>query len=599
MCTTIVDVRHKNQYRDNKMNIPLNEFEQYIDEDILKRGLQYFKKGYVIQVDEMANGRYQALVEGSETYEVNLTIRNGMIAESVCTCPYDWGPVCKHEVSVLFYLQQEELGIKAKRKPNQPTSLSEVNTSHKSSKPVQKKKTIGEQINEILEILPHQELKGFIGECCDKDPAFRNSFLTRYLYLIQPMSKEIYSKQIQSIVRSEAGRHGFLDYQAARRVGRQISELAQLAGREIEAGHFREAMYIGCAMLEEMTKAVENGDDSSGALGDGVSFALDILFKIAAGCTDKDIRRELFGFGIHSFEKEVFKGWDWHFGMLELAVGLMETPGDKSTLLKLLDSIESTGKSWDYNFEKAQGMRLEIIRKTESEENVNEYLEANIMNPEFRRELIDKTLSAKDYNKAIRLCENGIKTDEKDKPGLATRWRTMLLDIYQKQNDTDKITETARYLFLNGGDTYPSVYFGLLKKHVPGTEWNDFFERLVEDKKKTNRWMGFSPIADMYIWESRWEDLLSWLIQHITLDNVLYVEKYLATDYAMQLVAFYYNGVEKHVDQNVGRSHYKLACKFIRRMIKLGGRDEADFLITELRKRYPMRRALIEELDKI
>ena len=30
------------------MKIPLNEFEIHVDEDILKRGLQYFKKGYEI-----------------------------------------------------------------------------------------------------------------------------------------------------------------------------------------------------------------------------------------------------------------------------------------------------------------------------------------------------------------------------------------------------------------------------------------------------------------------------------------------------------------------------------------------------------------------
>jgi hypothetical protein len=34
-------------------------------------------------------------------------------------------------------------------------------------------------------------------------------------------------------------------------------------------------------------------------------------------------------------------------------------------------------------------------------------------------------------------------------------------------------------------------------------------------------------------------------------------------------------------------------------MIKMGGRDEADYLIADLRKLYPQRRALMEELDKV
>ena len=54
------------------MNIPINEFEQHIDEDILKRGLQYFKKGHVTYVDELSAGEYEATVEGTETYTVHL-----------------------------------------------------------------------------------------------------------------------------------------------------------------------------------------------------------------------------------------------------------------------------------------------------------------------------------------------------------------------------------------------------------------------------------------------------------------------------------------------------------------------------------------------
>lgn len=96
------------------MQFPLSQFEQYIDETILKRGLTYFRKGYVSEPEVMAHGVYKAIVTGSEDYTVSLTVHNGMVTEHVCTCPYDMGPVCKHVAAVLFYLQQDELGIKPK-----------------------------------------------------------------------------------------------------------------------------------------------------------------------------------------------------------------------------------------------------------------------------------------------------------------------------------------------------------------------------------------------------------------------------------------------------------------------------------------------------
>ena len=98
------------------MQIPLNQFEQYIDETILKRGLQYFKNGHVHEPEEISPGEYEAIVEGTDDYTVQLTLKNGIVTEYVCDCPYDMGPVCKHVAAVIFYLQQDELELNKKTK---------------------------------------------------------------------------------------------------------------------------------------------------------------------------------------------------------------------------------------------------------------------------------------------------------------------------------------------------------------------------------------------------------------------------------------------------------------------------------------------------
>ena len=97
------------------MEIPLSHFEEYIDEPILKRGLSYFKKGFVHEPEEIRLGDYEAVVEGSEEYTVKLSIRNRVITEHSCDCSYEMGPVCKHVAAVIFYLEQEELGLRAQR----------------------------------------------------------------------------------------------------------------------------------------------------------------------------------------------------------------------------------------------------------------------------------------------------------------------------------------------------------------------------------------------------------------------------------------------------------------------------------------------------
>ena len=100
------------------MQIPFNQFEQYISDTILKRGLSYFKNGRVQEPAEIRPGEYEAIVEGSVDYTVRLTIKKGIITGFVCDCPYDMGPVCKHVAAVILYLQQDELDLKTKKKSN-------------------------------------------------------------------------------------------------------------------------------------------------------------------------------------------------------------------------------------------------------------------------------------------------------------------------------------------------------------------------------------------------------------------------------------------------------------------------------------------------
>ena len=99
------------------MQIPLDQFEQVIDEKILQRGLTYFKKGLVHELEEVSPNTYEAIVEGTEDYTVRLTVENNVVTDYNCDCPYDLGPVCKHVAAVIFSLQEEELGRKPRKTP--------------------------------------------------------------------------------------------------------------------------------------------------------------------------------------------------------------------------------------------------------------------------------------------------------------------------------------------------------------------------------------------------------------------------------------------------------------------------------------------------
>src|ERR1035437_9214681 len=94
--------------------------------------------------------------------------------------------------------------------------------------------------------------------------------------------------------------------------------------------------------------------------------------------------------------------------MLEIAISILFGVKEKQTIVMALDSIKPNGKRFDYDYEKAQKMKLKLIRETESDENALQFMEANLTNQDFRRELLLKAIDDKDYNRAIELAKEGI-----------------------------------------------------------------------------------------------------------------------------------------------------------------------------------------------
>ena len=89
------------------------------------------------------------------------------------------------------------------------------------------------------------------------------------------------------------------------------------------------------------------------------------------------------------------------------------------------------------------------------------------------------------------------------------------------------------------------------------------------------------------------------LKQNKSLDNIHQNEAYLSKDYNKELLEFYNERILNYIENYIGRNHYQTACRYIRRMKKLGGIKEAYSLIETLREKYPQRRALMDELSKV
>lgn len=563
------------------MQIPLNQFEQLIDETILERGLSYFKKGHVHEPEEISLGEYEATVEGSEDYTVEFTLKNGVITEYVCDCPYDMGPVCKHVAAVIFYLQQDEFELDKKANKKQ------------KSKSV-KRKTVAQQVDELLEKTTLDELKQFVREKALVNVPFRNLFLSSFAQHNSNESKELYVDQIKSIIKSASDRHGFIDWSATRLVGNAINNLLETAQKQINNRNYKSAVFISTAVMEQMIEALQNSDDSNGEIGGNIDTAYEILMTIAQEQSSEEIRKLIIDFCFTSLDEQIFADWEWHIEVLELAAILSKTEEEIERIFKQIDNAQMS----DYEREEAQKIKYDILLKAKGEIAAEQYLEQNITNPFLRREAIQNALNNKNFEKAISIAKDGVNYDLEDKPGLEKEWYNWLLRIAQAQNDSKKIIEYARLLFIDNFRDEQD-YYQILKQYVKPEKWNTFVEEIIQDITTKTRRINTGLIASIFIKEEWWSRLLELVKKSPDLNTIDQYEKYLSKQYTDDIVELYANGIKKYMEKSMGRDHYQNACRYIRKIIKLGARDKANEIIAFLRTEYPKRKALMEELDKV
>lgn len=93
-----------------------------------------------------------------------------------------------------------------------------------------------------------------------------------------------------------------------------------------------------------------------------------------------------------------------------------------------------------------------------------------------------------------------------------------------------------------------------------------------------------------------------WLLKIATIqkdtDRMIEYARILFVD-SNELVEMYSTGIVYLLKICTNRGQYQEACRYLRRMIKLGGKDKCDNLMMKIRAEYPRRSALLDELSRV
>lgn len=177
----------------------------------------------------------------------------------------------------------------------------------------------------------------------------------------------------------------------------------------------------------------------------------------------------------------------------------------------------------------------------------------------------------------------------------------MGLEKLRHKNDKANTLKLSRHFFFQGGRSGEKEYsmetmYALMKSIVPNEEWSGYVETLISEvSKKKNEVI----ILFIYTQEKMWERYMEYLRNTPSIYRLDDAPRQIWKLYKDELIPHYAICVRHFFQHASNRNSYCEGVSLLRKLIKYGGKTEADEIIDELKSRKPRRPALIDELSKL
>ena len=232
------------------------------NEKSFERGLSYYQGGAVVEPLRQGS-ELRAECEGSEyePYQISVTLGAKGVEGSSCTCPYDWGGICKHIVALLLVYVHNPQAFRV----IQP--LDKMLAS----------KSKDELIVIIQDMLRHKPELISVVELTTETQGIKHG---------KPMNVSVYRTQARRA----------LQHETPRSIERELKALGETAARLAKGGDTLNAGAIYHALLDETAKGYDEMVSSMDENGD-IAVIVDEFAKGLGECltkseADPETRRE-------------------------------------------------------------------------------------------------------------------------------------------------------------------------------------------------------------------------------------------------------------------------------------------------------------------
>lgn len=555
--------------------IDIQSLLQEFDDVIIQRGEAYYRDGNVTDLQEVASGEYQAVVEGSEDYDVSIVLHGDDDCSFDCDCPYWNAPYCKHVVAVLLAIEEQQKQSKdnasflpsGKSAPSHSLSLADLS-----------KEQLAKLLEDLMDTYPETEdwLRARLSPPSDA--------LQAYCRLIRqsaaPYSKRHYI-EYRDMPKALLGAENALEY---------------LSGM-IDLADITQTVDFCVMVIRETMSIMDDGDDSNGQAGGIIEECLaelDSLFHQRVQTADNQVREKYFDQLLRVAQSDLFDGWpNWNDRIIDQCSLLADlVPPFQEQLLQyqrhMLEKAQAEqGYAQSYAMETAQKKYYHMLTRWRGNSEAAAYVSAHMDNDFFRTSIIEACLQEKQYDKAIALCLEAEQADDSHRYS-SYKWQEYRYHIYKQTGDVEAQKKLAETLLLSGHDKF----YDDLRSLYASEQWPSKREELLD---KLN-----SPYPNLYLNIITKESDKPRLMAHLrqTPESIFALYTYLLPDYDDEIREIFLSALRTNASHALDRKAYHNVCLKICLFKEAFGQEPTLAIIREFQRDYPRRRAFQDELEK-
>lgn len=576
----------------------LDDFEDTIDPPIiLMRGRAYYHEGCVLSLETIGPNHYRAFVAGSQVYQVSIVLDDDRdIEELSCTCPYDWGEHCKHEVAVLYALRHQLSDTENENKDEDKEADTETMM-------VERRESV--DLTSLLDGVSKEALVAFLVEFAKKSPA-----LVSGLVLAFPSSDDEVNQDNLGIEFRRACSQGAeityfgRDYawedenvenyiwHFTSTFTQKVEELCEIIRVAIMEGRIRHAGAIASMMVHELSSF----DCDTDHLGEDVEATVSQIALLFNGVVPSlEDSRWLFA----QFLAEA-KHYDSKpmAILLGLCIHFAEAKDDQEVLENYLVALaaEASEGTWGHNLtiRISVELRHSLLLKQGRVEEAQAFALEHLQYDSLRKLAFDHAMTTGEYAVAERLAEEKVHIGRQHY--MSPDWGELLFKVYQESGNTEKMRSLSRRFLL--GDKL--AYYPILKACYGEGEWETVVVGLL-DELEAHDVASKGYRENTYPEVLRGEKKLERLLAYVQTNPyaVRHYQDELLPLYQDEVFLLYKQVILSDGETVASRNEYRGLASWFESLASLGGSYVVKECLEALEPRYKKRPALKDELRKV